>query len=77
MTRLTGITVRAASRQPVGVGGYMEAAVSLAFHVEEGDPVIDGLTDHVGAELEAAFQKLWARIEGAPDARRPSTARKA
>lgn len=77
MPRLTGITVRAASRQPVGVGGYQEAAVSLAFQVEEGDPVVDGLADHVAAELEAAFQKLWARIEGAPEAKRPTTARRA
>jgi len=76
MPRLTGITVRAASRQPIGQHGFQEASVALSFAVTEDDPVLDSLADHVSAELEAAFQKLWARIEGTPEPRRPATARK-
>jgi len=64
MPKLTAITVRAASRQPIGVQGFQEASVALSFAVTEDDPVLDGLADHVSAELEAAFQKLWAKLEG-------------
>ena len=74
MPKLTAITVRAASRQPVGVGGFQEASVALSFSVAEDDPVIDGLADHVSLELEAAFARLWARLEGTPE-ERPTAAR--
>jgi hypothetical protein len=67
MPRLTGITVRAASRQPIGRVGFQEAAVALSFAVADGDPALDGLADHVSAELEAAFARLWARLDGAPE----------
>jgi len=66
MPTLTAITVRAASRQPIGVGGFQEASVSLAFSVAEGDPALDRLADHVARELEAAFARLWAKLEGTP-----------
>lgn len=64
MPKLTAITVRAASRQPIGAHGFQEASVALSFSVTEEDPVLDGLADHVSTELEAAFAKLWARLEG-------------
>ena len=67
MPRLTAITVRAASRQPVGANGFQEASVSLAFAVADDDPALEGLADHVSAELEAAFIRLWARLEGNPE----------
>ena len=66
MPKLTGITVRAASRQPIGPQGFQEASVALSFAVTESEPVLDGLADHVSAELEAAFAKLWARLDGVP-----------
>ena len=67
MPKLTAITVRAASRQPIGAHGFQEASVALSFSVSEDDPVLDGLADHVSAELEAAFTKLWARLDRVPD----------
>jgi len=70
MPRLTAITVRAASRQPIGAHGFQEASVALSFSVAEDDPALEGLADHVSAELEAAFARLWAKLEGEADPKR-------
>ena len=44
--------------------------MGLSFAVAEDDPALDSLADHVSAELEEAFTKLWARLEaGPPEAR--------
>jgi len=71
MPKLTAITVRAASRQPIGAHGFQEASVGLSFSVADDDPALEGLADHVSAELEAAFTRLWARLESDPEAKRP------
>jgi len=47
--------------------GFRKHRSRYRISVSADDPVLDGLAGHVAVEFEAAFAKLWARLEGVPE----------
>ena len=70
MPTLQSVTVRTASRMPIG-NGFQEVGVSLSFLVTEPSTSVE-VVAHVSAELREAFQQLWRELDG-DDPKAPGT----
>ena len=66
MPKLQTVTVRTASRLPIGKG-FQECGVSLSYVVDETATDAETVVSNLSHDLISAFQSLWKRIDAAPD----------
>ena len=64
MATPTGLTVRTASRQPVGRGAFQEVGVSLSFAVPPDCEDLPQFVAEATSQLELAFGQAWAQLDG-------------
>ena len=66
MPKLQTVTVRTASRMPIGAG-FQEVGVSLSYVIEETEITAASVVASVQGELLDAFQSLWKHLDADTD----------
>ena len=65
---LNTVTVRTASRTPLGRNAFQEVGVSLSYSVrDEAGADAEQIAARAAEVLERAFHAVWLRLEGLPD----------